>query len=351
MREKRQQEASDSYDGNERSIIKACPRFGKIKVTIDIWKKLGVKKVLVVYPRVDIQTGWVDDIKKWGWDGEVTFSTYRSLDKVVGVWDMVVYDEIHECSDNQLWKMKGIKCPHVLGLSGTMTIGTEKNIANIAQIYPCYEYSIEQGVKEGILCDYIITLHKTPLDDTIKTKKMGKSEKRRFESLTHVYNELKVQKKDTFFIYIKQIQLIQESYAKLQKTKDLLGQWSEERVLVFCGTTNIADQLGCQAYHSKRKEQAVFEDFCKGKGDNHLATIKMAQAGITIKPISRGLMNYISGSPEDTAQKVARFLGLEYSNPGKVADIHIVISDEKFEKEKVETALMFFDKNKIKWQN
>ena len=69
-REERQKEASDSFVGNEKSIIIAAPRFGKIKTTIDILRRLMPERVLVVYPRVDIQKGWDDDVKKWGWEGE-----------------------------------------------------------------------------------------------------------------------------------------------------------------------------------------------------------------------------------------------------------------------------------------
>lgn len=347
IREDRQRQASNSFVGDEWSLIKAAPRFGKIKVTLDILNRLKPRKVLIVYPRVDIETGWSADIKKWNYTGDVSYSTFRSLEKVIKEdWDFVVIDEIHEASQAQLKVIKQIKVSNLLALSGTVTNTTERQIYNLTGIMPCYEYTIEQAVEEGILCDYQITIHKVPLDDKIYTK--GKTEKRKMEELSYVYKQLKASKKDTFHIYLKQIQLIQGSHAKREKTIHLLQQWESERVLVFCGTTEMADALHKPVYHSKAKEKEIFTSFCNNTGaEKHMVTIKMAQAGITIVPISKGLVNYASGNPEDTAQKLSRFLGLEYSNLDKKADLHIVVSDTEFELSRIKTALMFFDENKI----
>ena len=119
-------------------------------------------------------------------------------------------------------------------------------------------------------------------------------------------------------------------------------------MLVFCGTTKIADSLDIPVYHSKAKEKKILQDFCEGEGLN-LATIKMAQSGLTIKPINRGVVNYTSGNPEDTAQKICRFLGIEYNNLDKKAEIDIICSNTAFEKERLKTGLSFFDENKIKY--
>ncbi len=352
MREQRQREATESFQQGDKSIIKAAPRFGKIKTSINIMERIRPKKVLIVYPRNDIQEGWESDFKKWEYPEEgVEYTTYKSLYKRIHEqWDLVILDEIHEASVNQLMVVNKLRSTSILGLSGTITVSTENNIYHHTKITPCYEYTINDAVREGILSDYKIFIHKVPLDTS--KKKAGKSESERFKNLDWVYKNLTLQKKDTFHIYLKQIQLIQSSYAKKQKTRDLLEQFRDVRVLVFCGTTEVADDLGCNVYHSKSTQSKdTFLKFCRGEmvqsGDNHLATIKMAQAGITVKPINKGIINYTSGNPQDTAQKICRLLGLEYDNPEKKAEIHIICSTEKFELDRMSTALMFFDKNKI----
>lgn len=296
-------------------------------------------RILVCTPRVDIHDSWKNDFVKWGWEGEVTYTTFLSLSKIKEKYDMVIIDEIHECSKNQLKAIKNMNPDKLVALSGTITQKTEREISDIADIHVCYEYSIEQAIEEGILCDYSITIHKIPLE---------KKEKQKFVRLEKAIERLEEEEKDTFYLYLKQIRLIQGSIAKRDKTKEIMDGNKDKRILCFCGTTDIADSLGAPVYHSKKKEKDILSSFCSGQG-NHLVTIKMAQAGLTIVPINMGLINYTSGNPEDTAQKICRFLGLEYNNPGKKAHIHMIVSTEKFETDRISTSLMFFDESKINY--
>lgn len=336
-REERQQEAIDSYF--DKGLIKAAPRFGKIKVAIGIMNKVLPGRILICYPRNDIREGWVNDFNKWGFTQNVEFQTFTSIEKELDKeWDFVVIDEIHEASTNQLDKLGRLKSKNTLALSGTCTNKTLKSIFAHTDITTCYDYPIAKAVEEGVLCDYTITIHTVPLEKDIKSK---------FSKLEYVKKKLTDQKKPTFFLDLKQINLIQNSSSKALFTKQLINKFKEDRLLIFCGVTAIADSLGVPVYHSKKKEEDVFIDFCTG-GGKHMVTIKMAQSGITVLPINKGILNYTSGNPEDTAQKICRFLGFEYNTPDKKADIHLVVSDEKFEMDRVETALMFFDKNKIK---
>jgi superfamily II DNA or RNA helicase len=346
IREKRQLEAINSF--NKKGLIKAAPRFGKIKTSIGIMEREKPQRILISYPRTDIKEGWLNDFEKWGFDADISFQTFKSIKKeAANEWDMFVIDEIHEASVNQLKEINTLvkKTPLVLALSGTVTNKTQREIEYHTGIRPCYSYSIEEAVEEGILCDYQILLHKVPLDNK-KLLYGSKTEKRKFKDYGFVKTKLEKEYKPTFFLDLKQIQIIQNSYSKLEKTKELLQQFKEERILVFCGTTEIADNLGIPVYHSKSKERELFINFCNGEG-NHLATINMMQAGVTIAPINKGIMNYTSGSPESFGQRACRFLGFEYNTPDKKAEIHIITTDEEFELERLKTAMSFFDPSKI----
>lgn len=92
IREIRQQEAVDSYSGNYHSLILAAPRMGKTKVAIDIFRKLGIKKALICIPRLDIIESWKNDVEKWNWDGELIFTTHRSMGNAKDKGDIVVVD-------------------------------------------------------------------------------------------------------------------------------------------------------------------------------------------------------------------------------------------------------------------
>lgn len=344
MREQRQEECIQALmDGG---IANCAPRFGKVKVGLEWIKRKNLKKVLLIYPRVDILNGWLKDAEKWGYPVSFTGMSFTTFVKEQnkGQWDALIIDEVHEMSVN---KQKNIPQWHnipIIGLSGTITKKTEEELFNNAQLEIKYKYSIEQAVNESIICDYKIYIHKVNLDGKVPLYRMkGRkiSEKAYFDIMFSAYK-----KQPSQFLYLKLISVLQKSEGKKQYTKKLINQYNDERLLIFCGLTEIADSLGIPAYHSKSAEKELFNSFCEGKG-KHLATIKMMQAGVTVTPINKGIVNYTSGNPEDTAQKICRFLGWEYDNAEKKAEIHILSANEYFELSRIQTALNFFNKEKV----
>lgn len=315
-------------------------------MSVGIMQELKPEKVLIVYPRVDIKEGWNDTFRKLGWTEEVSFTTYKSAGKFLKQeWDLVILDEIHEASTAQLTTVNKLNCKNILGLTGTLTKSSEYKIESLTGVKMCYRYTIKQAVEEGVLCDYKIYIHKVKLDGNLRNGKKN-TERGTFNGLEYVKQKLIKEEKETFFIELKQIAVIQNSISKKEYTKKLIKEFEKERVIVFCGVTYIADELGIPSYHSGNNNTEIFKKFCLGDASvPHLSTVKMMQAGITIKPINKAIFNYLSGNPEDGAQKICRVLALEMFH--KEAEIHIVTSDEKLELDRLETALMFFDKDKI----
>jgi hypothetical protein len=150
------------------------------------------------------------------------------------------------------------------------------------------------------------------------------------------------------FMRLARMRLIQSSLAKTNATKRLLAKYKDERILVFCGTTAVADNLGIPSYHNKSKEKQIFEDFAEGKG-NHLAVVKIGNTGVTYKPLDRVIINYFDSNAENLAQKINRCMAMEYNTPDKKAHIYIVSSNEPVELKWLSKALEFFDENKIKY--
>jgi hypothetical protein len=153
---------------------------------------------------------------------------------------------------------------------------------------------------------------------------------------------------DTMFLRLARMRVIQSSLAKLNATKALLKNHKNERVLVFCGTTKIADRLGIPSYHSKSTKKEVFENFTGGEG-NHLAVVKIGNTGVTYKPLNKIIINYFDSNGENLAQKINRCMAMEYDNPDKKAQIYIITTDEIVELKWLSKALEFFDKDKIKY--
>ena len=150
------------------------------------------------------------------------------------------------------------------------------------------------------------------------------------------------------FMRLARMRLIQSSLAKVKATRALLEKHADERVLVFCGVTKIADNLGIPSYHSKSSEKQLFEDFAEGKG-NHLAVVKIGNTGVTYKPLNKVIINYFDSNAENLAQKINRCMAMEYNTPDKKAHIYIISTNELVELKWLQKALEFFDSKKIKY--
>jgi len=355
IRDQRQQEFANIWiNSGKHGILNLCPRFGKIYTTINIIEKLKPKSILIAYPDNKIKQSWKDDFAKRGFDdSSVTYTTHLSLKKYTeNLYDLVVIDEIHLLSEAQIEAAKELLEINitVLGLTGTMTTWTERTLEEELEMSVVATYPMEKAIEEGVIVDYEITVVRVPLDNVRKQKyKTGdKTEKKQFDAYGYVIDSLERQGKATMFLRLARMRIIQNSIAKMEKTRELLKKHKDERVLVFCGITKIADSLGIPSYHSKKEEKQIFDDFVSGKG-KHLAVVKIGNTGVTYKPLNRVIINYFDSNAENLAQKINRCMAMEYNNPEKKAQIYIVCSNEDVEAKWLKKALEFFEKSKIKF--
>ena len=358
LRDQRQAEFADQWiKSGKFGILDLCPRFGKIRTTINILNKAFKPHatVLIAYPDNKIKSSWLSDFETMGYDNpNITYTTHLSLHKHQdNRFDLVVIDEIHLLSDNQLFATKELLKHNdcVLGLTGTLSSWTERTLCEHLDLCVVARYTIEQAIKEGVIVDYEIRVIKVPLDDQRKNNYKGKirTEKQQFNSYGWVIDRLEAEGKNTMFLRLNRMRIIQNSLSKLNVTKKLLDKHLDERVLVFCGVTKIADQLGIPSYHSKKNEKDTFERFAAGEGLNHMAVVKIGNTGVTYKPLNFVIINYFDSNAENLAQKINRCMAMEYDNPDKKAIIYIISTDELVELKWLKKALEFFDNAKIKY--
>jgi len=356
LRDQRQQEFAEVWlRGNRRSILHLCPRFGKIYTTINILEQMPAAKVLIAYPDKKIKTSWENDFEKRGYcTNNITYTTHLSLKKHMSEsYDLIVLDEIHLLSPAQIEVCKEIApYVHILGLTGTMTTWTEKDLYTELNLRVVGVYSIAQAIEEGVITDYEITVVRVPLDNKVKLNYSGKykTEKQKFDELGWIINKMENEDRNTMFPRLARMRIIQSSLAKLNKTVELLHNAQQERILVFCGTIAVSDNLGIPSHHSKSGDKELFNAFVSGRDEiNHLAVVKIGNTGITYKPLNRVIINYFDSNAENLAQKINRCMSMEYDNPDKKAKIWIICTTEEVEKKWLSKALSFFDKSKIKY--
>ena len=354
LRDKRQKEFANIWLRKKRGILNLCPRFGKIRTSINILKALKPDSILICYPDKKIEQSWKEDFETLGFDDSiVTYTTHLSIKKYVDQkFDIVIIDEIHLLSEAQIEACKELfeLNDQILGLTGTLSSWTEKTLEEELDLHVIATYPIEKAIEEGVIVDYEIHVIKVPLDNVTMQDFKGKkkTEKKQFNSISWVIEKLQNEGRDTMFLRLARMRIIQSSLAKVKATKALLNKHKDERVLVFCGVTKIADSLGIPSYHSKSGEKEVFQKFAEGEG-NHLAVVKIGNTGITYKPLNKVIINYFDSNAENLAQKINRCMAMEYNTPDKKAHIYIISSNEPVELKWLNKALEFFDKDKIKF--
>ena len=179
LRDQRQQEFAEKWIRNGKfGILNLCPRFGKIRTTINIMKELKPDTVLIAYPDNKIKDSWKADFEALGIDdGHVTYTTHLSLHKhVEHQFDLVVIDEIHLLSEAQIEACKELLANNnaVLGLTGTLSRWTEETLAQELDMMVIANYPIEQAIKEGVIVDYEIIVRLINLDDKVPQDFKGK---------------------------------------------------------------------------------------------------------------------------------------------------------------------------------
>jgi len=354
IRDKRQKEFADIWLQEKHGILNLCPRFGKIYTSINILNELKPKSILIAYPDNKIKDSWKSDFEDRGYDdSNVIYSTHLSLKKLVdNEYDIIIIDEIHLLSEAQIEACQDLFSNNacILGLTGTLASDTERTLEEELDLHVIAHYPIEKAIEEGVIVDYEIKVIRVPLDNTVMQDYKGKqkTEKKHYDGLSWVINKIQNSGNDTMFMRLARMRVIQSSLAKCNATKALLNKHKNERELVFCGTTKVADSLGIPSYHNKSKEKAIFEDFAEGEG-NHLAVVKIGNTGVTYNPLDKVIINYFDSNAENLAQKINRCMAMEYNTPDKKAHVYIISTNESVELKWLDKALEFFDKNKIKY--
>ena len=138
IRDKRQKEFADIWLSHGKfGILNLCPRFGKIRTTINILDQMNDNcTMLIAYPDNKIKQSWIDEFELMGYINEnITYTTHRSIEKNLGEYDIIIIDEIHLLSEAQTNTCKELieQNDYVLGLTGTLSKWSKKELVDFVE--------------------------------------------------------------------------------------------------------------------------------------------------------------------------------------------------------------------------
>lgn len=349
-----QEEISNYYVNNgSKDCYNISVRVGKTRLSILIMQKLKVRKVLILYPFDTIRQSWEDEFVKMDWrPEEVVYSTYLSIAKHIGKYDIIFADEIQKMSEHKMGILNDLLLinKRFLGLSGTYSEETKEQLYELCGLTVNYEYTTEQAIKDGIVADYEVIIKQFKLDDSkqylkvLKTKSYMTTERGELKAINRriINTSGEMQK----FARINRMQWINKCNSLKKKTLELINELKYERFLLFAGDTKFLDDLGIPTYHNKNSKDDNLELFKRQK-INHLGLCQLANQGTTFPNLSHIIITNINSNSENLFQKLARSLLLDGAERSK---IYIICSEEDFQIKWLMKALSNVPKNKIIWK-
>lgn len=341
------------YKENKRALAHLSMRYGKTKLSYDLFKKLLPfhATILITYKDNTLKDVWEKEAVKWGYSNpNITYVNFSSLWKYENtVFDMVVCDEVHMLSDGQLDVLQRIitndKDVFFLGLSGTISKETQQKIG----VPIVVEYSVSEAIEDEIIADYSITVHLVDLDTKIKTpNKKGKllSEKQRYDNYGYVIQQMKYQGRNSMHLALSRNRLSLSSIGKIEYLHKLLKSLKDKRYIIFTGLSSVADSIGIPSFHSKSENDENLQRFQR-KEINHLALVEKGKVGLSYKDLDGVILLNFTYNMENSAQGVSRASLLDYT--GKCSQIHIIALNEEPEIKKLKESLSMLDNKKIKY--
>ena len=359
-REEIQLKAAQSiYDNKFNCIADLSPRVGKSRLTLLALEKLSKPiNILISAPFNTILVSWKAEILKWGSKHNFTFTNNRSLDNIdFDAINLIILDECHYSSTVQRNTLREAKKP-IIGLTGSLGKDSRIRLKQELGIKPCFVYSIEEAIQDGIISDFKINIHYVELDNKVNnipygTKKDPKigTELQAYTFFSNSFERFKFMSYGNPALGVIKMKyagdrsrVIYNSINKIKLTKKLSN--NRKKTLIFTAQTKVADLVCKHSYHSKSTENNL-ELFADDK-INKLSVVNQVSMGVTIKGLKHIIVNQLQSSEEMSIQKIMRAMNFE---EGKLATVDIIVVKNTVDEDWVVKALSWVNKDKITYIN
>lgn len=340
---------------NQSGRLLLAPRSGKTKIGIDIIKRDKPKTILWVTPSLDlIEKDLPREFKTWKAEKylqRTTFSTWASLHKIKGNYELIILDEEQYITLRRASPLlKGELTGRIISMTGTPTKQFHKiNLYRRLKLEVLYEIDINKAVDIGLLSNYSISVLEIPLS-TVKNISAGNkkkrfltSEKKQYEYLHTVAEDAIVRmRSDLKYKVLSRLRFIHNSISKTKAAKKLIESL-EGKKLIFAPTIKQAEEFSPYVFHSKT-DDTDYNKFIADEIDQ-IAMVNSGGIGHTYKNIDHLVITQ-AGSDRNGAvsQKIARTL---LSQKNYKAKIWILCLKGTKDEDWVQNTLKSFDPKKI----
>lgn len=358
-----QNEILQSLPSNPSGRLVLAPRIGKTKIMIDLIKREDYGRILwVTLSRKLCEEDIPQEFEKWG-AGEylerLVTTTYKSLPKIDGYFDVVILDEEQHLTENNAKPLLSgdIDFVDMISMTGTPSKKKAKNdlYERLHLTNVLYELSINKAVELGVLADYTIHVLQVPIGEEkdysagTKKKTFLTSEKKQYAHLTTKIEDARLggNGRNAMFLSLARRRLILNAKSKWRAT-DILVSKLKGRKLIFSSNIAQAEYLCKNSYHSKSKkaDKIKLQQFMDGEIDE-LSLVNSGGTGFTYKEIEHQVISQVDKDDNGlTSQKICRTL---LSQEKYKASIWLVVMTDTCDEDWLAGTLSSFDMSKVKY--
>lgn len=352
-----QEQALEAIANKERCSVGISMGVGKTLIGLKHMARnfTDYSRFLVVAPKKSIFQSWKDDAAKFGYSyllDHITFTTYLSLSKQDGEYDVVYLDECHSLLYSHADWLAAHK-GKILGLTGTPPKMTKSEKGEMMERFcpVIYKYVVDSAIDDKILNDYTIVMHPVRLDirKNVRVSKNGKtwytSEEDSYEFWTNRLESCKTQKQ-THITRIMRMRALMDFASKETYAAELFRS-TDDKCILFANTQDQADRLCSYSYHSGNPDSEDNLEKFKSGSINKLSAVLQLNEGVNIPNLKEGIIMHAYGNERKSSQRIGRLLRL---NPDEKAIVHILYYKYTIDEHWVRQALEDFDTDKIIWK-
>lgn len=333
-------------NSNSKNILLELPTgTGKTMLAIEKIKQLNPKNILIVIPRNVLKENWNKEIEKWGGlDCEITYSTYVSIPKNVGSYDILVLDEAHHTTERCRESLKHYNYKNAILLSATINRNLKTELYRMFK-FETIKVSTREAIENEVLPEPMVYLVPMELDNTKSSEILVKNPKGKTIVRTPYANrwnylrnkEYRVELKCTQQQYIQDLNEQIEWYKrKALRTnnilfknkwlylcserlkylatiknsfiKDLLLHLKNYRTLTFCTDIKQTEELGKYCINSKNKSSEEYLNMFNNNKIKHITACNCLNEGINLSNCRVGIFVNVNASEIMTLQRIGRIL-------------------------------------------
>ncbi len=339
-------------------LIEVTQRTGKTKLVIDALKQLEPGNILWVTNEKDLaEVKLPQEFRDWGAKHllpNTTFMHWRSLGREKNTYKYIVLDEIQAITELSYEYFNTHSCSHILGMTGQLPEAKEKKelIKQGLQLPLVYRYSKDEAVKDKVIADYKINVIQIPLSTVKNLKVVTKkvtymtSELKRYTGITAAIDRAKEEQNWKLMqnLSIARQRFLHSMPSKVTYCRDLLANKQDEKLLIFCPTKAVTQEV-CNTYFHSSGGKKNYDLFQEDKL-NHLSVVNKVSTGHTFHNMNGSIMMGLDNNQNgNLSQKAARCMVFR---EGYKAELYFLVAKNTQEEDVwLPKTLASFNKSKI----